>query len=81
MKKLYIILLLITLTVNAREKLRIPNPVQNEIYVENATYIKIFTLQGRLVCEIQSNKIDVSGLATGMYFVVTNVGECTIIKN
>lgn len=80
MKKLYLILILfITIVCNAND-IKIPSPVKDEIKVDMATWIKVYDIQGRLVAQINDRKLDVSGLATGMYFVVTDAGKCTIIK-
>lgn len=80
MKKFYFILILfITIVCNAGE-IKVPSPVKDEIRIDMATWIQVYDIQGRLVAQGKERKLDVRHLATGMYFVVTDAGKCTIIK-
>ena len=60
-----------------------PNPVQNILFIESQKQIesvKIYNLHGQLVKEKASNNMDVSNLATGLYFVKVTVDRHSIIK-
>ena len=61
-----------------------PNPVIDVLVIETQLpikTIKVYNLQGKLVKEISSNKkIDVSGLATGMYFIKIESDDNSVTK-
>ncbi len=55
-----------------------PNPVSNTIWVEleaNGTYLTLYDMHGRMVLsESETNTIDVSGIANGMYILHATKG-------
>lgn len=61
-----------------------PNPTQDVLYIESQQQIekvKIYNLQGQLIKDGSSNKLDVSKFKTGLYFVeVTVDGKSTTKK-
>jgi hypothetical protein len=60
-----------------------PNPVQNTLNIISEIpfdKLKIYTLQGELIYETKINKIDVSLLSTGVYFISVKIDGKNIIK-
>ncbi len=60
-----------------------PNPAQNVLNIrskEAVESIKIYSLQGKLIIELSSTLIDVSGLTNGLYFAQVSIGGKTKTK-
>ena len=58
-----------------------PNPTQEILYIESQEpieTIKIYNLQGQLIREDSSNRIDVSQLNVGLYFLQATIDGKTI---
>ncbi len=68
-----------------------PNPATEQLTVilseniEDIEYLYVYNSMGVLVKQVrmtdQYNRIDISGLLPGMYFIKTNVNNNTIVKN
>jgi len=60
-----------------------PNPVQDILNIESQLQIeavKIYSLQGQLVKEDATNRVDVSQLTSGLYFIQLSVDGKTVTK-
>lgn len=60
-----------------------PNPTQNELNIQSKNLIhsiKIYSIQGQLIKESSSTKIDVSSLNVGIYFAQFSIEGKTITK-
>jgi hypothetical protein len=73
------------LSVNTKEKLTFsvyPNPALDVLHIEatEAVIVKIYSTGGRLVKEATTNKIDVSTLSKGTYFVEVNGVKALFVK-
>jgi len=60
-----------------------PNPTQDVLFIESQEpieIVKIYSLQGQLIIEGSSNRVDVSQLTTGLYFVQVSSNDKTSTK-
>jgi len=60
-----------------------PNPAQNTLFIETQQPIetvKIYNLQGQLVTKVSTDNIDVSSLASGLYFVQVESNGIIVTK-
>ena len=61
-----------------------PNPVRDVLYVRSSgasvTVVKIYSLQGVLALQAVGDRVDVSSLATGIYFVNINGERVKMVK-
>ena len=81
--QLYGTLLGVNDTVLANEFILYPNPTQNDLFIETSKQIdviKIYTLQGKFIKEIMTNRITISELSAGMYFVQVTIEGNMITK-
>jgi len=59
-----------------------PNPASHSLYFKNATYLTIFSVDGRLLIEtnINDNIFDVSSLRSGLYYLMIENNKGSLFK-
>lgn len=59
-----------------------PNPANHVVYFKNAARVAIYSVDGKLLIEknISDNKIDVSGLSTGLFYLKIENNEGSLFR-
>jgi hypothetical protein len=57
-----------------------PNPTSGKVYLSTESYVKVYTIQGKLLMETFDKEVDLSQYAHGMYFLQVNERWVKVVK-